>query len=99
MSKSKERTDIDRVLSTERYKAVQNFAHLQPRPLFNLYYMVRMHLQITQKEAARRTGIALTAWCYREKLKRLYHLVEIDMLRELSGLSDSDFIKLIRDIS
>jgi hypothetical protein len=54
-------------------------------------------MRLTQRRAAALFGISEQSWRYRERMKRMYHVAEILALREVSGMSDRDFIKLMSE--
>lgn len=74
---------------------VGSYRHAMPFPRMNLYFAVRQHMGITQKRAGALLGITPKSWQYRERAKRMYHLAEILCLMEMSGLSPTDFFKLM----
>jgi hypothetical protein len=84
----------------DEYKSrwyVGNYRHAMPYPRNNLYLAVRENMNITQKRAGALLGISNKAWRYRERSKRMYHLAEILCLHQMSGLSTTDFFKLLND--
>lgn len=99
MSKSRIAASGDTTTTIADRYWVGRFQHAQPWIRGNIYFGIRKHMGLTQQAIAARFGISLEAWRYRERMKRLYHPPELLALLEFSGLSDSDFIKLIRDIS
>lgn len=76
---------------------VGSYRHAMPYPKDNLYRRIRYTMGLTQRRAAALFGMSHHAWCYRERVKRMYHLAEILALREVSGMSDRDFLKLMSD--
>ncbi len=76
---------------------VGSYRHAMPYPADNLYRRLRMHMRLTQRRAAALFGISEQAWRYRERMKRMYHVAEILALREVSGMSDRDFLKLMSE--
>jgi len=76
---------------------IPSYRHLAPYPKDNLYRRLRMTLHLTQRRAATVFGISLGQWCYRERSKRLYSLQEIVTLQEVSGISLTDFMKIVKE--
>jgi len=78
---------------------IGSYRHLQPYPKGNLYYSVRQYLGLSQSRMAALFGVSVRSWQYRERYKRLYHVAEVVALKEVSGMSDADFIKLLNDVA
>jgi hypothetical protein len=90
------RTQMSKSKPTERWW-VGNYRHAQPAPKANLYWVLRNRLGLTQRKAAALYGVSIQAWRYRERWKRMYHLGEILALHDMSGMSWSEFSKLLND--
>lgn len=82
---------------SRRYRA--RFRHTVGRPKGNLYYSIRKLLGLNQTDAGKLIGISQKAWQYRERYKVMYWPLEIAMLQEIAGLTDSEFIQLLNDIA
>ena len=78
---------------------IGSYRHTQPLPKGNLYYAVRTHLGLSQSKVAALFGVTTDRWKYRERVKRMYHVAEVCALRELSGMDDAQFIRLLNDIA
>ena len=77
---------------------VGSYRHQQPI-VRNVYYAVRSMLKLSQKQVAIAFGVSFHQWNYRERTKRMYHVAELLALKELSGLDDQQFIKLLNDVA
>lgn len=73
------------------------YRHAMPYPASNLYLAVRKRLGMSQEGIARKVGVTINQWRYRERMKRMYHLAEILWLHEVSGLSWDEYHKLLND--
>jgi hypothetical protein len=78
---------------------VGSYKHLSPWPKGNLYRYVRRSMGLSQSKIADIFGCSLKAWKYRESTNRHLCIAEILALHELSGLTDSEFMKLLNDIA
>lgn len=78
---------------------VGSYRHLQPFPKGNLYYAVRRFMGLSQVKVAALYGVSEQAWRYRERTKRLYHVAEVLALRDLCGMNDADFMRLLNDVA
>lgn len=76
---------------------IGSYRHAMPYPADNLYRRLRYEMKLTQRRAAALFGISEQAWRYRERMKRMYHLAEIVALYETSGMSYTEFMKLVKD--
>lgn len=82
---------------SKRHRA--RFRHGIGRPAGNLYYSIRKLLGLNQTKAGELIGITRQAWQYRERYKVMYWPLEIAMLKDIAGLTDSEFIQLLNDIA
>lgn len=78
---------------------IGSYRHIQPYPKGNLYYAVRKYLGLSQGRMAALFGVSVRAWQYRERTKRMYHVAEVVALREVSGMSEVDFMQLLNDVA
>lgn len=78
---------------------IGSYRHIQPYPKGNLYYAVRSYLGLSQGRIAALFGCSVRAWQYRETTKRLYHVAEVVALKEVSGMNDADFMRLLNDVA
>lgn len=76
---------------------IGSYRHAMPYPNDNLYRRLRYEMKLTQRRAAALFGISEQAWRYRERMKRMYHLAEIIALFETSGMSYTEFMKIVKD--
>lgn len=76
---------------------IGSYRHAMPYPKSNLYLELRMRMGLTQRRAAALFGITPQAWRYRERVKRMYHAAEVVALYHASGMSCSDFMKLLSE--
>jgi hypothetical protein len=78
---------------------VGNYRHNMPYPRGNLYLAIRKSLGMTQERIADTFGVGVDTWRNRERSRRNLCIAEILALHELSGLTDSEFMKLLNDIA
>jgi hypothetical protein len=78
---------------------IGSYRHAIPYPAGNLYLSVRKSLGLSQAQAAHALGCSTPAWRARERSRRNLCVAEILALHELSGLSDTEFMKLLNDIA
>lgn len=92
-------SDIDKLKQVYAAKTRARYKHTIRRPKGNLYHEVRKRLGITQDAAAKLISITREAWAYRERSKLMYWPLELCVLRQLSGMSEQEFFKLLNDIA
>lgn len=78
---------------------IGSYRHLQPFPKDNLYHRVRRLRGLSQRQMADAFGVSWSAWKYRERVKRMYHVSEVLALMEASELGPTAFINLLKDIA
>jgi len=64
-----------------------------------LYRLIRARLGITQVAMARLMGCSKDALVRREHTKKLYTVIELQALKDISGMSDSEWLELLREIA
>jgi transcriptional regulator with XRE-family HTH domain len=78
---------------------VGNYRHAQPLPRGNPYLAIRQYLGLSQARIGALMGISQKQVQYRERTKRLFHVGELVVLQQVSGMDDQSFMKLLRDIA
>ena len=80
--------------------------HLTARRLRNerkecgqLYRLIRARLGITQRDMGRLLGCSRDSIVSREQSKKLYTISELLILKELVGMSDTEWCDLLREIA
>ena len=64
-----------------------------------LYKLIRHKLGITQTSMAKMLRTTLDAIVNRERRKRVYSISELVALHKVSGLSDTEWCEMLRDIA
>lgn len=64
-----------------------------------LYKIIRNRLGLTQKQLGDLIGCSQSAIVNRESKKRLYSVIELVELKQLSGMSDTEWCKLLEEIA
>lgn len=64
-----------------------------------LYRAIRELRGLSQSECAKLMGITKDALVRREHVKRLYNVIELVELQRISGLNDTDWCELLRQIA
>ena len=64
-----------------------------------LYRLIRARLGITQVAMARLMGCSKDALVRREHTKKLYSVIELQALKDISGLSDAEWLALLEEIA
>lgn len=64
-----------------------------------LYRLIRAKLGITQVAMAALMGCSKDALVRREHTKRLYTVIELQALKDISGMTDSEWLELLREIA
>lgn len=64
-----------------------------------LYRLIRARLGITQVAMAALMGCSKDALVRREHTKKLYTVIELQALKDISGMSDSEWLELLREIA
>ena len=64
-----------------------------------LYRIIRGRLGLTQEAMGRLIGCTRDSIAAREGSKRLYTVAEILMLKEISGMTNDEWVELLREIA
>ena len=65
----------------------------------HLYRLLRARLGLTQRAMGRLMGCSRDSIAVRETRKRVYTLGELTMLQQVSGMSDTEWMDLLREIA
>lgn len=89
----------ENVKMTPKYPFIGSYRHMAPYARGNPYYQVRKRMGLTQAALGALMGCTWQAIQYREKSKRLFHIMELVVLADIAEMSDTDFMKMLRDIA
>jgi DNA-binding XRE family transcriptional regulator len=81
----------------KKHPLIGSYKHAIPYARGNAYRAVRKHLGLSQVDMGRLIGCSWRAVQYRERSKRMYHMLELCILWQASGMSGNDFMLMLND--